>query len=135
MSLVEAALKIGKEFIEKFNSYINGESFLNGESCKRFSNYIHQMFSFVTPNGTILNKNKFIQWVQTSNNDPISVKYQNCYKIDFNSFELVSDLNNGNYIITCTVRINAIMFSKLFCQNNKIKAHELNRAHRNTLNA
>eukprot|EP01084_Bolivina_argentea_P075473 136822_1 len=135
MSLVEAALKIGKEFIEKFNSYINGESFLNGESCKRFNNYIHQMFSFVTTNSTILNKNKFIQWVQTSNNDPISVKYQNCYKIDFNSFELVSDLNNGNYIITCTVRINTAMFSKLFCENNEIELSDLSIAHRNTLMA
>eukprot|EP01084_Bolivina_argentea_P276941 472648_1 len=69
----DAAVEVAKQFIETFNSYINAKCIFSDESCKRFNNYIHQMFSFVTPNSTILNKNKFIQWVQTSNNDPISV--------------------------------------------------------------
>ena len=84
---------------------------------------MHDNFSFITPNGVRLTKSEFIDWIKSSNSNPKSKRYQSTYSIDAKSVQLVNELNNDNYILSCRINVNPT-FKAAFLTNNAIDSFD-----------
>eukprot|EP01083_Nonionella_stella_P263926 895935_1 len=118
----KSPIKYAKDFIQQFNSYLNGQQPFKGNGYNSFSSEIHSNFSFVdvNANGIILKKYAFIKWIEASNIDLKSKLYHGSYECDPDSFKVINKFKNDIHIISCCFILQPT-FTTIFCQNNDIK--------------